>query len=311
MGHGRDKEMDMISVDLVVTKINQLNLKVKIAIVMILAVVLVFIGCIGDIKLRYQRLQDLQTQQKITALQIMQIKKGKSDKQRQQEFLSLQRQLRQQLLVASQLSSTTNPRELDVALWLKSISDAALSSRLTVVSLKPETLEQGKLLVKQDVTSQNIKVVVSGGYQQITDFFIALKQLKLLAQVTLFSLQPMMAVDVGSAGDANDANLLLSANIKLYTVAHKKHLSKVAIKHNPFDRKRNTTVAQLSMWESRDLRLLGILQDEGKMIGIVSDPGGKIHHVTVGAVIGTSYSKVKQITSEAIVTENANDNIYR
>jgi Tfp pilus assembly protein PilO/Tfp pilus assembly protein PilP len=81
--------------------------------------------------------------------------------------------------------------------------------------------------------------------------------------------------------------------------------------NNPFDQSRIVNASQLTAWESKELKLLGIVQHHGKIMGIVGDPSGQVHYASAGDPIGINQSRIKHITKTAIITETAGDNIYR
>lgn len=224
-------------------------------------------------------------------------------------------------------------QKVDFAALLKNIADAAYINQLTIVAIQPlkiASAEEDLLSQNEekntpqkmhslptenqsapDITkniAQEINFSAYGNYRQIMNFFAAVQRLKWLTAIPVFTLQ--------NAVDASSDKLLLSAVIRVYSIAlHGNYwggmVRAISGERDPFVPSADGAVAGLTAWESRDLHLLGVMQQGKDVVGVVSDVAGQSHSVRVGDVIGVDSAKVIKITNDAIITSIEGENVYR
>ena len=66
----------------------------------------------------------------------------------------------------------------------------------------------------------------------------------------------------------------------------------------------------LFLWSSTELTFLGVIQQNQKVYGFITDPMGTIYHVTVGDKLGLEPSKITAIDANGITITQDNKNQY-
>lgn len=65
------------------------------------------------------------------------------------------------------------------------------------------------------------------------------------------------------------------------------------------------------LWPAKELFFLGLIEQDNIRFGVVKDPVGNIHKLTVGDKVGPNQSKIMAINKAGIITSAKRDNVYR
>lgn len=250
--------------------------------------------------------------------------------------VSAQNKLLQQNLENTDATSLNNSnlapatiKELSFPVILKTLLPIIQRQHLQLIKLNPLVAQENKDGLTNDNVQQNMALAMRGTYQQIISFFATLENAPTTMLPTTFKLQAP-AINVAANGAAI-LNLDITLSIYAFKFnAHRAHIDfkSININKNPRDpfnhdhqfserhspdhaEYTDNDSSKITPFDNQNLRLLGTLQNRNKIWGIVSDANEKIYYMTVGMSCGAHHSKIKQITKEAIITENSADNIYR
>jgi len=290
----------MQSINAILTKIITASISIKFAAITITLIITLLISYNFNISPLQTQLQKILTQQAENKLQIQNIN---------QEIQKLKMGIHKESKQKQQHSINS----ISEGALLKNITTALSSSQLTAIAIKPEIEADKTATNKQHdftppITIQNFSITAIGTYKQITDFLLATNNTNILSNVVSFSIK---SLNNENQSTNTENKLLFNVSLETLGITHTKQVNKITIIRDPFNYETNKLSIPLTTWESKYLQFLGTIQQNNKTFGIISDPVGKLHYITVGTRIGINKNKITNITDTAIITENNQDNIYR
>lgn len=276
----------------VLTANHNLMQKLSVFCLITVAFITATLGYWIDVNSLQKKLQQLQKQ--VTAAQIQISTQGFLHKQ----LAELNAQNKK--LNAEYLSyHIKNSGNIELSTFLKDIFNAANKNHIEIISIAPSNSKSN-----EHDAAQIVNMEFNGKYQQIAQFINSFAQLKLATYIQILSIQR-------SIGNEIDAKLSAKLSLLLYGFHYKTSKQKIIIKRDPFDQDTAANQADLTKWSCEDLRLIGVLAQDDQTIGVVKDPEGFIHYLTLSDTIGVNHSKITKITTNAIITDNPSANIYR
>lgn len=184
---------------------------------------------------------------------------------------------------------------------LTNLDKALAEAQVTASLFEPQITRESEWL-----TVYPVKLEISGGYQNLLKFINnVLKQPYLT-----------MVEDIAIQKNGEDEGLNMRVLLAVYqekkrvTYLIDQATASIQLAKRDIFKKSDIEI-NLFLWSSKELVFLGIIKRGGKTFGVISDPQGNVHKVTVGDRLGLGQSKIITIDDGGVMVANAMDNVMR
>lgn len=258
---------------------------------------LLILGYIADINILQKKLRLLQ-EQKLKANQLLQDK----NQAIQKSELELKNTQTLPAEVVAQLQRFAgNFSIIDI---LNSAEKAAANSQVELQLLELQNTEEDDLFIMYP-----LKLEIYGQYKKLLEFINNIFKQTYFAIFTELNLQKRAT---NNSLDELSMQVLLTVyknknpGVEKTTVesAPAKNLAISLPEHDLFTK--NTGKTNVFLWSSEELSFLGVIKQNKKIHGFVSDPLGVIHRVTIGDKIGLKLNRIVAIDDNGITTDANN-----
>lgn len=267
--------------------------KLRVFLPIIITLSIVVLGYFADINSLQKKLHRLQKQILTSQAQIS------SQNSLNKQLADLKRQFNH--LNSEYLTYLVkNSHNSEFAIFLKDLFNIANRNHIEITNITPVNNTKND----ENDCKQIITIEFNGEYQQTTQFINSFAQLKLATYIQTLTIQK-------KPNDEIDNKLTTNLSLLIYDFHYKMHKQKTVINRDPFMQDNLANQQDLSKWHGSDLHLIGILVQDQQNIGVVKDPDGFVHYLTLNSAISQNHIKINKITANAIITADPSENIYR